>query len=53
MNWKKSTEPLWDMYSHDYSEAEIGKAVGMSQKGVNKRKHKLLLKLKTRLTDYR
>lgn len=44
---------IMEMYSHDHSEAEIGKAVGMSQKGVNKRKHKALLKLKTRLTDYR
>ncbi|OFV69615.1 RNA polymerase sigma factor [Acetobacterium wieringae] len=44
---------IMEMYSHDHSEAEIGKAIGMSQKGVNKRKHKALLKLKTRLNDYK
>lgn len=42
-----------DMYSCGQSETEIGQAVGMSQRGVNKRKHKVLLKLKTRLKDYR
>lgn len=44
---------IMDMYSRGQSEAEIGQAVGMSQRGVNKRKHKVLLKLKTRLKDYR
>lgn len=43
---------IMDMYSRGQSEAEIGQAVGMSQKGVNKRKHKVLLKLKTRLKDF-
>lgn len=43
---------IMDMYSHNHSEAEIGRAIGMSQKGVNKRKHKVLLKLKTRLKDF-
>ena len=43
---------IMDMYSHNHSEAEIGQAIGMSQKGVNKRKHKVLLKLKTRLKDF-
>lgn len=43
---------IMEMYSHDHSEAEIGQAIGMSQKGVNKRKHKVLLKLKSRLKDY-
>lgn len=42
---------IMDMYSHDHSEAEIGQAIGMSQKGVNKRKHKVLLKLNSRLKD--
>lgn len=41
------------MYSHDHSEAEIGQAIGMSQKGVNKRKHKVLLKLNNRLKDFK
>lgn len=44
---------IMDMYSRGKSEAEIGQAVGMSQRGVNKRKHKVLLKLKIRLKDYR
>lgn len=43
---------IMDMYSHNHSEAEIGQAIGMSQKGVNKRKHRVLLKLKTRLKDF-
>lgn len=43
---------ILDMYSHNHSEAEIGQAVGMSQRGVGKRKHKILLKLKTRMKDF-
>ena len=42
-----------EMYSNNHSEAEIGQAIGMSQKGVNKRKHKVLMKLNTRLKDFR
>ena len=44
---------IMEMYSHDHSEAEIGQVIGMSQRGVNKRKHKVLLKLNTRLKDFR
>lgn len=44
---------IMDMYSHDHSEAEIGQAIGMSQKGVNKRKNKVLLKLNNRLKDFK
>lgn len=44
---------IMDMYSHDHSEAEIGQAVGMSQRGVGKRKQRILLKLRTRLQDYK
>ena len=44
---------IMEMYSKNHSEAEIGQAIGMSQKGVNKRKHKVLLKLNTRLKDFR
>lgn len=43
---------IMEMYSQNRSETEIGQAVGMSQKGVNKRRHKVLLKLKSRLKDY-
>ena len=42
-----------EMFSHGSSEAEIGQAVGMSQRGVGKRKQRILLKLRTRLEDYR
>lgn len=35
------------------SEAVIGRKVGLSQKGVNKRKHRLLEQLRERLEDYR
>jgi RNA polymerase sigma factor (sigma-70 family) len=42
-----------EMYSTNHSEAEIGKAVGMSQRGVGKRKQRILLKLRTRLQDYK
>ena len=44
---------IMEMYSKNHSEAEIGQAIGMSQKGVNKRKHKVLLKLNTRLKDFK
>lgn len=44
---------IMEMCSNNHSEAEIGQAIGMSQKGVNKRKHKVLLKLNTRLKDFR
>lgn len=35
------------------SEAAIGREVGLSQKGVNKRKHRLLEQLRKQLKDYR
>ena len=35
------------------SEAAIGREVGLSQKGVNKRKHRLLEQLREQLKDYR
>ena len=44
---------IMEMYSNNHSEAENGQAIGMSQKGVNKRKHKVLMKLNTRLKDFR
>lgn len=43
---------IMEMFSDKRSEAEIGKAIGMSQKGVNKRKHKILQKLKAQLKDF-
>lgn len=42
---------LW-MFADGCSEAAIGKAVGLSQKGVNKRKHKLFAQLKAALKDF-
>lgn len=44
---------IMDMYGTGHSETEIGRATGMSQKGVNKRKHRILLKLKTRLNNFK
>lgn len=35
------------------SEAAIGREVGLSPKGVNKRKHRLLEQLREQLKDYR
>ncbi len=42
-----------EMFARGSSESEIGQAVGMSQRGVGKRKQRILLKLRTRLEDYR
>lgn len=42
---------IMDLFSNGSTEYEIGRAIGMSQKGVNKRKHRILEKLKNRLKD--
>ena len=44
---------IMEMYSQDHSEAEIVRAIGMSQKGVNKRKQKIFRTLRTSLRDYK
>ena len=44
---------IMDMYSHGYSEAEIGQVIGMSQRGVGKRKQRILMKLNSRLKDFK
>ncbi|HJI42045.1 MAG TPA: hypothetical protein OIL83_01945 [Veillonellaceae bacterium] len=44
---------IMDMYGTGHSEAEIGRAIGMSQKGVNKRKHRILLKIKTKMRNFK
>lgn len=44
---------IMEMYSQNHSESEIGKVVGMSQRGVGKRKQRVLLKLKTKLKDFK
>lgn len=41
------------MVAEGYPEAEIAKVVGLSQKGVNKHKHKIFDLLRPRLKDYR
>lgn len=41
------------MIANGSSEVAIGKVVGLSQKAVNKRKHKLYALLQNRLKDYR
>lgn len=44
---------ILQMASNGISEAAIGKEVCLSQKGVNKRKHRLLEQLREQLKDYR
>ena len=44
---------IMEMYSQDCTETQIGQAVGMSQRGVGKRKQRISLKLRTRLKDFR
>ncbi|WP_427113088.1 sigma-70 family RNA polymerase sigma factor [Megasphaera sueciensis] len=44
---------IMDMYGTGHSEAEIGRVTGMSQKGVNKRKHRILLKIKTQMSNFK
>ena len=44
---------ILEMFSHGISEAAIGREVGLSQKGVNKRKHRLLAELRKHLEAYR
>lgn len=44
---------IMKMYSRNCTETEIGQAVGLSQRGVGKRKQRILLKLRTRLEDFR
>lgn len=41
------------MIANGFSEAAVGESVGLSQKAVNKRKHKLYALLQDRLKDYR
>ena len=41
------------MIADGFSEAAVGESVGLSQKAVNKRKHKLFALLQDRLKDYR
>jgi len=41
------------MIADGFSEAAVGESVGLSQKAVNKRKHKLYVLLQDRLKDYR
>lgn len=43
---------IMEMYSHGYSESKIGQVIGMSQRGVGKRKQKILNWLHKRLKDY-
>ncbi|MEE1597346.1 sigma-70 family RNA polymerase sigma factor [Acidaminococcus fermentans] len=44
---------ILEMFSQGISEAAIGHKVGLSQKGVNKRKHRLLEQLRDQMKDYR
>ena len=51
--WKKINRTIVMMLANGFSEADVGKTVGLSQKAVNKRKHKLYSVLKNRLQDFR
>ena len=44
---------IMELYSQNCTETQIGQAVGMSQRGVGKRKQRILLKLRTRLKDFK
>lgn len=44
---------IMEMFATKHSEVEIGQAVGLSQRGVGKRKQRIFLKLRTRLQDYK
>lgn len=50
---KELDRTILQMAAEGFSEKVIGYKVGMSQKGVNKRKHRLLEQLYKRLKDYR
>ena len=43
---------IMEMFANGSSESEIGETVGMSQRGVGKRKQRILLRLRTRLEEY-
>ena len=51
--WQEINRAIVMMIANGFSEAAVGKAVGLSQKAVNKRKHKLYSVLKNRLQDFR
>lgn len=41
------------MLAQNFTESQIGQAVGMSQRGAGKRKQRILKKLRERLEDFR
>jgi hypothetical protein len=49
----KKNRTIVVLFSRGFTEVEIGKTIGMSQKGVNKRKKKIFLTLKTKLKGFR
>lgn len=44
---------IMDSFSNGGTESEIGKVIGMSQKGVNKRKHRIFEKIRVKLQAFR
>lgn len=44
---------IMKLFGEGYTESAIGKEIGISQKGVNKRKQKIFLKLKDKLIPYK
>ena len=51
--WKKINRTIVMMLANGFSEADVGKTVGLSQKAVNKRKQRLYALLKEHLKDFR
>lgn len=51
--WQEIDRTIVTMLADGFSESAVGKAVGLSQKAINRRKHKLYAILKERLKDFR
>ena len=51
--WKKINRTIVMMLANGFSEADVGKTVGLSQKAVNKRKQRLYALLKEHLSEFR
>ena len=51
--WQEIDRTIVTMLADGFSESAVGKAVGLSQKTINRRKHKLYALLEERLKDFR
>lgn len=52
-NLEEIDRKIMKLFGEGYSESAIGSEIGISQKGVNKRKQKIFLKLKDKLIPYK